>query len=234
MDKNSYRTGVANDIQNVIKRNSQPIEWKFLHKYCQSQHKNINILDVGCGTGNKMLYLHQEGYTNIIGIDYEPKAFKKMLIKHPELNIKQGNAENLSQFRDKQFNLAYCNQVLEHLPNPKLAIKEAYRVLKKNGAYVIGIPNGDHLNDKIIRLIQKIYYKKYDHLQRFKLNDIKSILIKNKFSLKKITKSNGSLDFLLDNRIPNRFVKSIIKIIYPLIKKIYFKTISYEILAIKK
>lgn len=41
---------------------------------------------------------------------------------------------------DEVFDVILCSEVLEHLPNPDLAIKEMSRVLKKNGLLILTAP----------------------------------------------------------------------------------------------
>lgn len=43
-------------------------------------------------------------------------------------------------FKDKQFNFAFCFQVLEHIKEPKDALKEINRILKDNGHLFLSTP----------------------------------------------------------------------------------------------
>ena len=226
----TYQTGTANDIKNVVGTNQKPDRWDFLFKYLKGKDKSIKILDVGCGTGNKILSLIDKGYRNTISVEYNPEMYQKMITKYHQLKIIKGNAEDLKCFRDGSFDLVYCHQVLEHLPFPQKAISEARRILKKKGAYIIGIPNGNHLNDIFLRIIQKIVYKKYDHLQRFSLKSISETLEKNSFKIIKISTQKNSFSLLLDPRIKFRWLSVPLYIFF---KKIYWKNVGYDILAVK-
>jgi SAM-dependent methyltransferase len=46
-------------------------------------------------------------------------------------------------FRDAQFNGAFSINVLEHVANPGLVLREAYRVLEEGGIFLIVTPNGN-------------------------------------------------------------------------------------------
>jgi len=225
-----YKTGIANDIKNVVETNQKPDKWDFLLEYLQGKDKSIRILDVGCGTGNKVLLLINKGFRNTVGVEYNPEMYRKMIAKHHQLKITKGNAENLKFIKDESFDLVYCHQVLEHLPYPEKAISEAHRVLKKNGAYAISIPNGDHLNDIFLRIIQKIVYKKYDHLQRFSLKLISKILEENSFKIIKVSTKKNSFSLFLDPRIKFHWLSVPI---YNFLKKIYWKDVGFDILAVK-
>lgn len=231
--KNNYYTGIACDIKNVTKTSRRPKRWPFLYKFLPT-NKKIKILDIGCGTGNLLLNLYQHGYHHLTGIEYNPKAYQSTQFP-PKLKVIQANAEKLP-LKNNSFDLAICHQVLEHLPFPQKAIKQARRVIKKNGSYIIAIPNGHHLNDQLIRLIQKLYYHRHDHLQSFSLNQIKQLLTKNGFNIIKVKKTYGSLQFLLDPRLSKNtpLLKPLFKIIYRLVKKIYWQPISYQIATTKQ
>jgi ubiquinone/menaquinone biosynthesis C-methylase UbiE len=45
-------------------------------------------------------------------------------------------------FKDCSFNFLLCSDVLEHIDNPFLLLKEIKRVCKKKASIVIKIPNG--------------------------------------------------------------------------------------------
>jgi len=229
---NFYKTGIALDIKNVIKQERLPKKWDFLYDYLTGKSKKLKILDVGCGTGSIMLFLLKKHYRHIIGLEYNEEAYKNIVKSHPQLKIVNGTAEDLSRFKDETFDLVYCSHVLEHLPNPTTAVEEARKVLKKNGAYIIGVPNGNHLNDIIMKIIQIIFYKRTDHLQRFSKNSISNLLENKGFKIIKLKARKDSLSLLLNCRIKKYLFFS--KSFYFFLKRFYFEDISYDILSIKK
>jgi len=93
------------------------------------------ILDIGCGIGAYIKKLREIGY-NCTGIENSEENVKKCL--RAKLEVKQMNAENL-RFKDKSFDTVLMIEVLEHLSNPIQALKEAFRVAKKN--ILISVPN---------------------------------------------------------------------------------------------
>lgn len=93
--------------------------------------KENRILDVGCGTGNIIKLL--ENYGVVYGIDLSKTALS--FCKKQELNlICQGAVMNLP-FKDAQFDLITCFDVLSHVSiiDDCLALKEILRVLKAEG-----------------------------------------------------------------------------------------------------
>tara|TARA_R110002126_G_scaffold72364_1_gene180848 strand:- start:2802 stop:3572 length:771 start_codon:yes stop_codon:yes gene_type:complete len=74
-------------------------------------------------------------------------------------------------FQDNEFDVVFCNHVLEHIPNDKKAMQELFRVLKKGGFGIFQIPQDlsraitfedDSITDKKERA--KIFGQ-YDHVR---------------------------------------------------------------------
>ena len=74
-------------------------------------------------------------------------------------------------FQDNEFDVVFCNHVLEHIPNDKKAMRELFRVLKKGGFGIFQIPQDlsrsttfedDSITDKKERA--KIFGQ-YDHVR---------------------------------------------------------------------
>ena len=74
-------------------------------------------------------------------------------------------------FKDNEFDVVFCNHVLEHIPDDKKAMQELYRVLKKGGFGIFQIPQDlsrtttfedDSITDKKERA--KIFGQ-YDHVR---------------------------------------------------------------------
>ena len=51
----------------------------------------------------------------------------------------QQNGENLS-FKDNSYDVVICSEVLEHVEDPEIALKELARVLKKGGKLAVSVP----------------------------------------------------------------------------------------------
>lgn len=98
-----------------------------------------SILDAGAGEGFTLEYLR----TQKIGKTYEGIDFLKTAVEignkvHPKVKLKQASIYKLP-YKDKSFDLVLCTEVLEHLEDPKKALKELFRV---SGRYVLlSVPN---------------------------------------------------------------------------------------------
>lgn len=73
---------------------------------------------------------------NVLGSEYLGHDFKSGQVIN---NIRHEDALNLS-FKDEVFDLIISQDVLEHVPDFELSVKESYRVLKENGIMLFSIP----------------------------------------------------------------------------------------------
>ncbi|KJJ84957.1 Methyltransferase type 11 domain protein [Candidatus Omnitrophus magneticus] len=101
--------------------------------------RDKRILEGGCGLGPYLIKLKSLGY-NIIGIDYNLAPLKE-INKYDSSNILFcANVENLP-FPDNYFGAYLSLGVIEHFTaGPVKAVKEAFRVLEKNGIFLVKIP----------------------------------------------------------------------------------------------
>lgn len=97
------------------------------------------ILDAGCGEGFTMDRLSKNGIGDKIeGVEYSKDAILLGKKHFPNLIFKEGSAYDLP-YKDNSFDLVVCTEVLEHLDEPRKALKELIRV---SGKYVaVSVPN---------------------------------------------------------------------------------------------
>jgi ubiquinone/menaquinone biosynthesis C-methylase UbiE len=98
-----------------------------------------HVLDVGCNGGTISVPLMQQKGCYVNGVDIVPELVKKAQDRGVFAMV--GEAEDLSQFRPNSFDHVICSEVLEHLYDPLPAIREAYRVLKPSGSYLVTVPH---------------------------------------------------------------------------------------------
>lgn len=98
-----------------------------LSKYCVG-----NGLDIGCGGINADTRFYQENkiVPTAIGVDLA------------RTNL-TGRAGNLYWFADECLDYVFSSHLLEHLPEPQLALEEWFRVLRKGGYLVFYLPLED-------------------------------------------------------------------------------------------
>jgi ubiquinone/menaquinone biosynthesis C-methylase UbiE len=128
----------------------------------QTDFKEKIVLEIGCG-GGKISSILANNTEQYIGIDPDIKAISEAKQTYKNVDFRIGTGESLS-FRDSRFNLILFTLSLHH-QNSSQALKEADRVLKKDGKLVIIEPSikGEfqqffHLFDDETKEIQNAYH----------------------------------------------------------------------------
>ena len=96
---------------------------ELLSYFPKAQSNNEFVLDLGCGDALHRAVCDRTGF-NYVGMDYS----------HPKAPI-LGDAHALP-FRDESFGFVLSIAVLEHIQYPFVMIKEASRVMRKNGVLI--------------------------------------------------------------------------------------------------
>lgn len=105
---------------------------RVLHEHSM---QNCKMLDIGCGGGFLTNFLAQQGY-EVFGIDLSTQSLDiaKQLDETKKVVYKRASAYELP-FKNEEFSAICAMDLLEHVENPVLVIKEAARVLKKGGLF---------------------------------------------------------------------------------------------------
>ena len=113
------------------------LSFLFDHPFPWIRKKEINfnskILDVGTGSGRKILSLQRSGFTNLTGID--PFIDKDVYYKNGVKVLKR----EISEIDDK-YDFIMLHHSFEHMQNPQQVIKHISRLLNSGGCALIRIP----------------------------------------------------------------------------------------------
>lgn len=109
-------------------------ENRFILK-CLGDLRRAQLLDLGCGAGENSVYFAKKG-AHCVAADYSPGmvnvALQLAAANQVQVEGKVVNAMEID-FPDHTFDIVYASNLLHHLPDPKAAIREMYRVLKPGG-----------------------------------------------------------------------------------------------------
>ncbi|MEG9861238.1 MAG: class I SAM-dependent methyltransferase [Parvularculales bacterium] len=101
------------------------------------------LLDIGCGAGRHLHAACHHATCHAIGLDYGENNLHTTRAGFSDTtnnySLLAGNALTLP-FPDACFDRIICSEVLEHIPNYRLALYEIGRVLKPGGALAISVP----------------------------------------------------------------------------------------------
>lgn len=102
------------------------------------------VLEVGCGSGATLNWLKQEkGCTWVAGVELTEDASARA---RDRLDFfMTGDIEKIKlPFDNGSLDLILCLDVLEHLVDPWLAVKNLIELLKPGGAMIVSLPNVMH------------------------------------------------------------------------------------------
>ena len=102
------------------------------------------VLELGCGTGQTLIHL-ADLVSAGIGLDISPVVVARAQQNAARLSLRflrfsVGDAENLTD-RGEPFDPILLVGVLEHLPNPAMALRHAARYLSATGRLVVIMPH---------------------------------------------------------------------------------------------
>ncbi|PKM63256.1 MAG: class I SAM-dependent methyltransferase [Firmicutes bacterium HGW-Firmicutes-21] len=183
---------------------------KYIEKYLKP---NDRILDIGAGAGEYSLYFAEKGYkvSAIELADNNIQAFRKKITSKHSINLKQGNAMDLSPYPDKSFDIVLLFGPLYHLHNEadrQKCIAEAKRVCKDNGVIFFAFISNDMVIITEICYNQNFFNgNEYNH-DTFKLEDFpfvfftveqcRQMLVDGKITIEKEIASDGMSELLAE------------------------------------
>jgi len=95
------------------------------------------LLDVGCGEGRFVLLAQSLGF-KAMGLDPDQRAIE--MGRQNGLDIREGSLPS-TQFAETGFSHITLSHVLEHLHEPKLAIRQSFGLLRPGGRIWLSQPN---------------------------------------------------------------------------------------------
>ncbi len=197
-------------------------------------NRNGNLLEIGAGAGDTLLYAKENSFANnVYGVELceikksnqDSEIFSDFII---------GNIETITlPFENSQFDVIICGDVLEHLVNPYKTLQLLKKYLKPNGVIIASIPN-----IREFKTMKKIFFQgdfRYEdsgildrtHLRFFCKKNIIDLFENEGLNIIKILSSNRGLAMRYTKRF--RLFKLFLQIFFE-----EFVTVRYFVVASPK
>lgn len=101
-----------------------------------------NCLDAGCGLGYFSQAFLKYGPARLCACDVSAKLVNKLKVKVPGIHCFVGDILELPVILDGEtFDVVLCSDVIEHIDNPRLAVKKLTEIVSCGGLLAISVPN---------------------------------------------------------------------------------------------
>lgn len=118
---------------------------EFLIKSMPQISHDVAILDVGCGTGAWLERISKAGYNHLYGIDFDTAQFAATQAICTQIDLNQNNW-NLG---NQKFGLITAIEVIEHLENTGIFLRNISTHLTEKGYFLLTTPNVQSLHCRL-------------------------------------------------------------------------------------
>ncbi|MEO6304853.1 MAG: class I SAM-dependent methyltransferase [Bacteroidia bacterium] len=207
-------------------------EYDYVQKFIKQGHK---ILDIGAGRG--VLYTRITEKVDYTGLELSTKAVE--LAKASGINVQKEDLAKHAQTNKGTYDMVCLFQVLEHLTELDDFLKNVNLTLKKNGLFVIAVPDNDGFisyssnyvfnlpphhtilwTESSLRFLAKKFNFKVVEIEREQMQAVHFEVASQSYLVAKLSKLFFVSNRLIDNR---RSYKLVLKIAGKLYSMTFFK-----------
>lgn len=130
------------EITSDVIASDNPIHQRLLYAYVQAaaHYTSGELLEVGCGVGRGIDLLSEKA-TTYTAIDKNDEVLAALQLEYPCHTFIKANVPPLSEIEDNSFDTVVSFQVIEHIKEDNLFLKELYKVVRPGGKVIITTPN---------------------------------------------------------------------------------------------
>ncbi len=128
---------VSHLVQDATYRGHLSI-YHFAARFCY----DARVLDAGSGAGYGAAYLAEAGARHVLGIDVSDRAvaFSRYHFRRQGLEFQALNLEEVATLLPRRFDLIFCSNTLEHVPNVLGTMHGFWRLLEPAGTLLLAVP----------------------------------------------------------------------------------------------
>lgn len=133
------------------------------------------VLDIGCGVGDNLKQVQREhGNVRFSGLEYSQRSLERAKKALPnDVDLRLGSAVEIP-FSAEYADMVMCIEVLEHIPDEHQALREIFRVLKRDGHLILSVP---------YRRWFPSYYTCMGHIRHYTRTGLERLLAEKGFSV---------------------------------------------------
>lgn len=138
------------------------------------------LLEIGCGSGDFLSQATERGLA-VTGVEFSPHACATARVKLEGTGGKviQGEISVLADQKECFDYIVFCD-VLEHVREPRLFLRQVFELLKPNGQILCVVPSLDSWSAKLLNINWMEF--KLEHLSYFDTKILRSLLFQESFS----------------------------------------------------
>ena len=149
--------------------------WNYYYRSLLPISKESACLDIGCGMGSFVYYLHQLEYLDTSGIDVSAEQITMGL----QLGISKIEVADIREFllKSNQFDCIIARDVIEHFTRQEAVdlLTLVAQKLKPGGRFIMQVPNGQGL------FYTSIFYGDYTHEMAYTESSVRQLFLNTGF-----------------------------------------------------
>ena len=123
--------------------------WRFLEQYARTPR---SIMDIGCGNAG-LLHLARESGWEVAGMELSQQA-ADAIREDQDIDVIVSDFLRYENPEGRRYDVVALRHVLEHLPDPVLAMQRIGALLKDNGLALLEFPNTGSFSYKLKRILK--------------------------------------------------------------------------------
>lgn len=161
----------------------------------------LNLLEIGCGSGHSLKYMHDKNAGEIWGLDLSSSQIMaaRELLNQTDVHLFESSMESDPGLPHKYFDMVYSIFALGWTTNLDLTLKNIHKYLKPGGIFIFSWEHPFYSrvkNTELGLMLDKSYHEEgpYDHqswnhpaiMQQYKIGTYINTLIENGFRIEKM------------------------------------------------
>src|SRR5258708_26398160 len=114
-------------------------------------HSSVRVLEAGCGSASNLNFA---GQVQLVGIDISEKQLARNTVLHEKI---VGDVQSY-EFPPDSFDAIICSDVLEHLSQPELPLRQFAHAIKPGGLVILTLPNVLSLKGFVTKILPHTFH----------------------------------------------------------------------------